>query len=240
MADSKLHQHIAEKESDKEAIAAEVIEKPELLSEIFAGLEAKTARIKYGCDKVLRCISKKNPELLYPQIDFFISNLDSGNNFLKWGAIDVLANLVSVDSENKFKGIFEKYFAPIPGPVLVTAANVIKAAVRIARAKPELADRIAVEVLKVEHANYRTAECRNIALGQAVETFGQILDHIQEREPVIRLVQKQLSNTRNATRSKAAVFLRKHKKHLPAINLSPQDFPGAYAASSNDWGGFGS
>ncbi|MFQ5627137.1 MAG: hypothetical protein ACE5I1_00135 [bacterium] len=217
MADSKLHQQIADKESDKEAIAEQVIEKPELLSEVFAGLSAKTARIKYGSDKVLRIISEKSPGLLYPKIDFFISNLDNDNNFLKWGAIDVLANLTSVNQKNEFEDIFEKYFAPIPGPVLVTAANTIKAAARIVSAKPELADKIAVEILKVEHANYRTAECRNIALGQAIETFGQIFDHLRDREPVIKLVQKQLGNTRNATKKKAAAFL---KKHAPGGNYA--------------------
>ncbi len=100
MGSLKLHEKISEKDSDKEEIAAQVINKPELLSEIFAGLSADKARIKYGCDKVLRIISEKKPELLYPQMDFFVANLDSDNNFFKWGAIHVLANLASVDSEN--------------------------------------------------------------------------------------------------------------------------------------------
>lgn len=61
MTDSKLLQQISKKESDKETIAAQVIKKPELLSEIFAGLSAEQANLKYGCDKVLRLISKQSP-----------------------------------------------------------------------------------------------------------------------------------------------------------------------------------
>ncbi len=81
MGSLKLHEKISEKESDKEEIAAQVIAKPELLSEIFAGLNADKANIKYGCDKVLRIISEKKPQLLYPKMEFFVMNLDSDNNF---------------------------------------------------------------------------------------------------------------------------------------------------------------
>jgi len=150
MTDSKLLQQISKKESDKAAIAAQVIKKPDLLAEIFAGLNADKASIKYGSDKVLRLISEKAPAILYPEIGFFVKNLDSDNSFLKWGAIHILANLAAVDSENKIETIFEKYFAPITGSVLITAANVIKGAAKIARAKPALAERIAQELLKEE------------------------------------------------------------------------------------------
>jgi hypothetical protein len=46
--------------------------------------------------------------------------------------------------------ILDRYFAPISGPVMVTAANIIGGAVKIARAKPALTERIVSEILKVE------------------------------------------------------------------------------------------
>jgi len=79
MTDSKLLQQISQKNSDKEAIAAKVVQKSELLSEIFEGLNAEQANIKYGCDKILRLVSEKVPLLLYPQFDFFANNLNSDN-----------------------------------------------------------------------------------------------------------------------------------------------------------------
>jgi len=65
MLESKLPQEMAQKEVDAEEIADKIIKKPELLSEIFQGLSADKARIKYGCAKVLRIISEKEPEVLY-------------------------------------------------------------------------------------------------------------------------------------------------------------------------------
>jgi hypothetical protein len=210
MADSKLLQQISRKGSNKEQIAEQVIEQPDLLSEIFEGLNSDQANIKYGCDKILRRISEKAPELLYPHFGFFANNLSSENTFFKWGAIHILANLAAVDAENKFEKIFDDYFAPIPGPVLITAANVIKGAAKIASAKPHLAERIAQALLPVEKAKYQNAECRNIALGQVIKTVGQFFDQIKDKEPMIKLVRKQLKNSRNATKKVAETFMKKN------------------------------
>jgi hypothetical protein len=210
MTNSKLLQQISKKDSDKEAIAAKVIGQPELLSEIFEGLNADQANIKYGCDKILRLISEQAPALLYSQFDFFAANLSRGNNFLKWSAIHILANLAAVDSENKFERIFDKYFAPIPGPVLITAANVVKGAVKIALAKPELTAKIVHALLQVENAKYQNAECRNIALGQVIKSVDQFFGQIKDKESMIQLIRKQLKNSRNATKKAAEKFVKKN------------------------------
>ena len=98
---------------------------------------------------------------------------------------------------------------------MITAANVIQGGARIARAKPQLADRIATEVLKVSRGRYQTAECRNIAIGHAILALGEILDLLAQPEPVIGFVRRQLRNKRPATRKKAEQFLKKlpHAKH---------------------------
>lgn len=103
MTSTKIIQEIADKKIEKEKIAEKVIKKPEWLSEIFDGLSADKADIKYGCDKVLRIVSEKDPSLLYPKIDFFANNLENDNNFFKWGAIHIIANLAAVDSQNKIQ-----------------------------------------------------------------------------------------------------------------------------------------
>ena len=209
MPESQLLQQISQKESDKGKIALKVIKQPELLSEIIDGLGADKARVKYGCAKVLRIISDKAPELLYPRIDYYIDLLDNDNNILKWEAIYVIANLAAVDTEDRIEAIFERYFAPIPGPALITAANVIAGATKIALAKSQLTERIVRELLKVEKAQYKTTECRNVALGHTIKAFDQFFDQIKNKEPVAAFVQRQLNNTRNATRKKAEVFLKK-------------------------------
>ncbi|MBZ5496595.1 MAG: hypothetical protein LAP85_09345 [Acidobacteriia bacterium] len=213
MTGSSLLQRISRKSSNPVRIAERVIQSPDLIEELIEGLNAKKATIKYRCEKVLRIISERQPALLYPQFDLLATMLDCENSILKWGAIMSIANLARADSKNKFESIFEKYFSPIPGPVMITAANIIGGSARIALAKPDLAERISEEILKVEGAKYKTPECRNVAIGHAIGSFDQFFDHVQDKDRIIRFVKKQLQNTRAPVRKRAEKFLK--KRNIP-------------------------
>ena len=206
-----LLQEIGQRESNKEQIADRVAKDPQLISELIKGLSTQKADIKYGCAKVIRIISEREPDVLYPSFNFFVDLLYSDNNILQWEGIIVIGNLANVDSEGKIEGIIDRYLDPITGPVLVTAANIIKGAAKIASAKPRLAERITSAVLKVENAKYQTVECRNVALGHAVRSFDQFFDNIKNKEPVIALIRRQLRNTRNGTRKAAEKVVKKRR-----------------------------
>ena len=207
-ADNLLEQ-IAQKGSDKEAIAEKIADDPTQVEECIGGLNSRKASIRYGCGKVLRIISKQHPEALYSHIDTFIKLLDSDNNIMKWEGIHVIGNLARIDKGKKIDAILTRYLKPIEGPVMITSANVIGGAAEIAAAKPYLAERIAKAMLKVEHAEYATAECRNVALGHALDAFELFFDKIKNKQPVIDLVTKQMDNTRSGTRKKAEKLLKK-------------------------------
>ena len=212
MNNLSLLQQIARKNSDKDKIAEKVIEDTNYLPELISGLQASEAKIKYGSNKVLIIISEKNPAVLYPKLDFFISQLDNENNFLKWGAIEIIANLCRVDSGHHFENIFAKFISPIHGHHMITAANTIKAANKIAGIKHNLAEKIAQEILNVENADYETTECNNIVIGQAITTLNNLFPQLKSKKPVFEFVQRQVKNKRPATRKKAETFIRKNQK----------------------------
>ena len=188
------------------------------LEELLRGLDPDNARIKYGCAKALRLVSEERPELLYPRFDFFVGLLDNENKILQWEAAFVLSQLAHVDSDGRFAAIFDKYFSPIAGPVMITAANVIRGGARIAQAKPQLADRIAAEVVRVAQARYQTRECRNVAIGHAILALGDFVDRLNAPGPALQFVRRQLRNPRPATRKKAKQFLKRARSH--AENLA--------------------
>jgi len=212
MKNDNLLDQIAQKGSDKEGIAESIANDPTRIAEAIDGLSSRKASIRYGCGKVLRIISERHPEALYPHIDTFIKLLDSDNNIMRWEGIHVIGNLACIDNGKKIDAILTKYLKPIKGPVMITAANVIGGAARIAAAKPYLAERIATEILKVEHAEYATDECRNVALGHALDAFELFFDNIKNKQPVINLATKQKDNTRNSTRKRAEKLLQKWQK----------------------------
>ncbi len=207
---------LARKGADHARIARRVIRDPELVAEVFEGLGAREPRIKYGSSKVLRLVSERAPALLLPRFDLLAGFLASENTLMKWNAILMIGNLAPVDKDGRIEGILDAFFAPIPGPVMITAANTIVAAARIAAARPDLADRIAGEILKVETATYKTAECREVAAGHALQALDRFFPGLKVKGRVLRFAGRQLASPRAATRKKAERFLRRHGNRATA------------------------
>ena len=217
MPNKPMQSRIAVKPANREPVAGRIAKPAKSLPELFAGLRADKPEIKYGCLKALRAISEKNPAVLYPEFDRFVGMLDSENNIFKWGAAQIIGNLAAVDTEGKVGRILDRYLAPISGAVMITAANAVGGAGKIALAQPRHADRIVRALLKVEAANYQTPECRNVALGHVVKSLDLFFANIGDPEPVVAFVRRQLGNSRNAVKKKSAAFL---KKHAPSAETS--------------------
>jgi len=212
----RLRAALAVRGADHEKIAEGVRRHPERLDCVLGCMDAREPAIKYGAGKVLRILSQKAPTLVYREFDAVARLLDSDATFNRWGAIIILGNLAPADRDGRIEAILDRFLAPIPGPVMIEAANTIEAAGKIAAAQPRLAARIAREILKVETARYKTAECRNVAIGQAIQALDRFIDRLRDRRPVLEFVRGQLDNTRPATRKKAEAFLRRHEKRSAA------------------------
>lgn len=192
--------------ADLPAIVDAVLRHPERIAELFEGLASGRAGVKYGSAKVLRLVSERSPELLYPHFDLFFRLFEGDNTFLRWGSTRILGNLACVDRDGKFEQVFGRYFAPVAEHEMIGAANVIAAAARIAVAKPHLADRIAREILKVERSVYKTPECRQVAIGHAIRSLECFFPLLGDRRAVFEFVARQLDSPRPATRRKAERF----------------------------------
>ena len=176
MTAPKILEQLGVKGANISAIACQLIQESEQIPKLVESLQSEKSSKKYAFEKALRLVSETQPELIYPYFDVFIKMLDSDNNFLKWGAIITIANLTAADTPLKFEAIFSKYYAPIIGPEMITAANIIGSSATIARFKPSLIDAITREILKVEKAKYKlkgclSPECRNVAIGHAIDSF---------------------------------------------------------------------
>ena len=128
--------------------------------------------------------------------------LENQNAILRWFSTQILGNLAAVDREDKLEPVLDRFFAPILGKKMIGAANAIAAAGNIALAKPHFAERMVREILKVERACYRTAECRNVAIGHAIKSFkDRFSGHVKNQRPVLAFVTRQLE-TRGPPRAR--------------------------------------
>jgi hypothetical protein len=178
----------------------------------LADLKSDSAEVKYCCAKNLIAIAKENPAKLYPHIDTFVKLLDGDNNVLKWTAIQVIGNLARVDKEKKVDRLIGRLVGFLNASKLITANNATMALAGIAIAKPQYQKQITDELLKVEHYDYDTDECRNIAIGKVIEAIGSYSSQLKDKKAVVEFAQRQTKNTRNATRKKAERFLKKAKQ----------------------------
>jgi hypothetical protein len=178
----------------------------------LADLQSDSAKVKYCCAKNLIAIAKENPSRLYPHIDTFVKLLDGDNNVLKWTAIIIIGNLARVDEAKKVDGLTSRLVGFLNAGKLITANNATMALTGIAIAKPQYQRQITEELLKVEHYEYDTDECRNIAMGKVIEAIGSYSSQLQDKKAVVEFAQRQAQNTRNSTRKKAERFLKKEEQ----------------------------
>lgn len=215
MAKASVLQQLKAKEIDVATAAERLVANPGEITELVEALQTEKGSPKYRYEKALRLVGERRSELIYPYWDVFGALLAHEDNFLKWGAIVTIANLTTADAEGRFDAIFERYYAPIAGPTMITAANIVGSSPKIAQAKPHLAQRITQEIFKVEGANYEyhgspSPECRNIAIGHAIDAFDQFFDLIDDKAAVLAFARRQLNNARKQVAKKAERFLRQH------------------------------
>lgn len=181
-----------------------------LLATVFGGISSSDPKLRFKSAKILNLMSQKEPRKLCPKTDFFINLLDSDNSILKWNAIDIMANLASVDVEGRFEEIFGKFYKLLQEGSLITAGHIVANSWKIVDAKPHLENRITEQLLKIENTKLPTEECINILIGHAILCFDKYFDRIQDKDEVITFVKRQMNNSRNATKTKAEKFLKKH------------------------------
>ena len=204
-----LQEELRKKTDNAERLAEVVAGNTALLPTILRGASSSEPGLKFKSIKVLKLVSKEHPGILYPHFGFFGQLLDSGNNILKWNAIDILANLAAVDSDNRFGTLFQEFYGLLDEGSLITPAHVIDSSANVAKARPALQDRITRELLRVEEIPLPTDECRHILRGKVISAFSRYFHQSRSSELMVSFAQSLLACPRPATRKKAEQLLKK-------------------------------
>lgn len=200
---------------DLKLFVNDVIEDKTILDSLFDIVATETSSIKYVCTKIIRMVSEKEPELIYPYFEILAKWIHHKNSFIKWDGIITLSNISAVDDENKFKDIYQDYFALIQDPQMVTASNVVGNAWKIVLAKPELENDVTKRLLKVPdivylHKGSPSPECNYIVCGQVLECFDHYFNSSENQSEMINFAKKQLNSKRKSVVKTAEKFLKQH------------------------------
>ena len=198
--------NLDKKDVNLENLARKTLSDKELLEELIKGSLSKDNTIRGNSFKTLEIISEENPEFLYPHWNNFHVMLKSKNNYHKYIAIYLLANLTAVDVENKFEALFDEYFGILSGDRAMTASHVALNSSKIALNKPELQERIIDTLLDIDeiHQGKQTEMIK----AYVIEALQEMYSEIEDKERVLEFVKAQLGSKSPKTRKVAAGFLK--------------------------------
>ena len=196
------------KEVDIEAVAEEASSDKELLSEILAGLTLKGETLRYNCHKVLMHLSQRNGELLYTKWDYFVELLSSDNSYRKMSAVQIIANLTRVDTENRFEKIIDRYYGLLDDRSMIVAIYVAASSGEIVRAKPQLEREITNRLLDIDKTQH-PEERKPLMKAGAIEAFDKYFSEASDKESILAFVREQQNCDSPKTRKIAQEFLRK-------------------------------
>jgi len=134
----------------------------------------------------------------------------TGNSYIKYATVYILANLTKVDKENKFEKLFDDYFGEIDTNRTVTAAQVAYNSGKIAKAKPELQDKIIKKIMDIEKTH--KGKQKELIKGYAIDAFSEYYQDFRNKERIIKYVKDQLNSKSPSTQKRAKEFLKKWYK----------------------------
>lgn len=193
------------KNVDIKRLAKNALIDDELLHELFNGIVSKDNTTRSNSFNALQVINEEKPEFLYPKWDCFQKMLMSRNNYHKYIAISILADLTKVDKENKFEAIFEDYYGILAGDKVMTASYVILNSVKIVVNKPELESKVLDLLLNID--NIHQGRQSGLLNSYVIEALRKMYPKIKDKERVMKFIKEQLDSSSSSTRDLAACFL---------------------------------
>lgn len=197
--------NLEDKQVDAEKLAQDAISDGNLFKELLAGAKSKDNTIRSNSFKALQLISRDNPEFLYSEWDYFHDMLLSPNNYHKYIAIYILANLTRADKEDKFNEIFEDYFTILAGEKVMNASHIAVTSPTIIKNKPELKSKIVDRLLDIE--NIHQGKQKELVKAYVIEALLKIYPDAEDKERILEFVKTQLKSSSPKTRGLASCFL---------------------------------
>lgn len=179
------------------------------IEELINGLQSKQLKEREDAFHQLYALSEEHPESLYPFWDRFAEMLHGSEVSKPYWAIHIVANLVSVDTDNRFDASFDWWFYKLlnhESPVV--SPHAAEKSGKIVLAKPELEKRITPLLLNIAN----TSHCRHLDLQQAyvLSALDQYFEQVSDKEAVVTFIGEQLQSTSPKTRKKAKELMQKY------------------------------
>lgn len=197
--------NLEDKRLDVERLAQDAVSNESLFKELLSGIQSKDNTIRSNSFRALLIISEEEPGFLYPEWDYFSDMLLGSNNYHKYMAIYILANLTRADKEDKFDEIFDDYFGILGGDKVMNASHVAANSPTIIKNKPELESKIVELLLNIETIDHDKQ--KELVKAYVIEALRKIYPDAEDKEKIKKFVESQLESSSHRTRDLASCFL---------------------------------
>ena len=198
------------KSFNAEFVAKQALQNEELINILLDSVLSKIDLVRFNAHTCLVIISKENPEVLYARWDFFEKLLTSKNNYHIFIGINILANLVRIDNENRFETLFESFMNIINSDRTMVAGTVAGVAGKLALTCPYFEEKITSILLNIE-STYHGKQLELIK-AYIVESFDQYYEQSSQKDHIMTFVQQQLDSSSPKSRKAAKAFLKKRRE----------------------------
>lgn len=195
------------KNIDVENLAREATLNKEFISELLKGVINKSELIRFNSSNVLKVISQKNPETIYPKFDYFVEMLGSSNAYHQCCAIELIANLACSDPKNKFENVFNKFFDILKNEKTIPSAYLARNSGKIALTKPDLRKKITNKLLSIDVLH--KGKQIELIKSHVIASLNQYFEFMENKHDIIKFVKNQLNSQSPKTKKAAQAFLKK-------------------------------
>jgi hypothetical protein len=199
---------LTNKDVSTEEAAQNCLDNPQVLQELLEGLSSRQDDELYSSFKVVLLVSEQHPDALYAYWNHFEEMLRGPNGNSQTIAVQILANLVLIDSKNKFEPIFERYFGFLSGDKTVIAASIAANAWKIAISQPDLMSKVTEKLLSIDRIHQ--GKQKDLIKGHALEAFGHYFDKAdsKDKKQILEFVKAQTHSKSPRTQKAAKEFLK--------------------------------
>ncbi|MHA2379792.1 MAG: hypothetical protein ACXADS_10995, partial [Candidatus Thorarchaeota archaeon] len=173
------------------------------LNDIIEGLDSEERRVQSGCAELASLLSEDMPDLLYPHMELFVSNLEAQAPVLRWEAVCALGNLASVDKLKRIPTQIERIVGFLMDRSIVLQGHSVRALAKIARAFPETASGILETLLN--HTDYFPGN----RIGFLIESMESFVDNPEFAPRVKRFVEPFLESDIKSVVKKARKVMKR-------------------------------
>lgn len=164
--------------------------------------------VYYNSYYIISQASELKPELFYNYWDDWVMLLNHQNSYHRDFALNLMANLTQVDTENKFSLIFDDYFSHINDEKFMTSRQCIQNTAKILTNKGELTEDITNILLDIDARCNFPEKQKALLKSDVIDLFEEFYEQINDKERINEFIKAELDSISPKTKRKAKNFVK--------------------------------